>query len=340
MKEEDIRPRAVFDEYLRLAALDAGIYFGDTERWPMPCPACGTAGVRAFEKHGFSYEECPDCRTLFVSPRPAAEAFFDYYQHSESARYFAMTFYRATAESRRENLWKPKCQAVRSILMQRGAEKYQLFDIGGGYGIFAEEYGTSTGVPVTVIEPGPELAGICRQEGLTVIQSFLEHVEPGQLDDTSRAFVSFELFEHLHDPLVFLSRLKALMKRDDMFISTTLSGTGVDLRVLWDQSKSVSLQHLNFFNPVSDKLLVERVGLEVLSITTPGNLDLDILSNNREKITDRFWRAFIHQSSQAERDAWQSSLPHRAGPAICGSCAATPEGPSTHVSRASTDGPA
>ena len=57
MKEEEIRPKKVFDEYLRLAALDAVVYFGNSSRQPLPCPACGTKGDFSFNKHGFSYEE-------------------------------------------------------------------------------------------------------------------------------------------------------------------------------------------------------------------------------------------------------------------------------------------
>lgn len=308
MKEEEIRPRTVFDEYLRLAELDAEKYFGNKESTPICCPACGTKGILSFDKHGFSYEECPKCQTLFVSPRPAAGAFFDYYENSDSAKYFATTFYEATAESRREKLWKPKSQAVQSILKHYGAEAYNVVDIGGGYGIFAEEYGASTGALVTVIEPGPELADICRKKGLTVIQSFLERVEPSQLDSSSKVYVSFELFEHLHDPEIFLRRLCALMKKNDLFIFTTLSGIGIDIRVLWEGSNSISLQHLNFFNPGSIRLLAKRVGLEILEIKTPGKLDLDILSNNREKIKDRFWRIFINQSSQEELESWQEFI--------------------------------
>lgn len=75
MKEEDIRPQAIFDEYLRLASLDAAKYFGSAKREEICCPACGGNGTFIFEKHGFAYEECPNCQTIFVTPRPDVEAF-------------------------------------------------------------------------------------------------------------------------------------------------------------------------------------------------------------------------------------------------------------------------
>jgi hypothetical protein len=146
MKEEEIRPKKVFEEYLRLAAEDSEIFFGHSFRQAVTCPACASSGEYAFTKHGFAYEECPVCQTLFVSPRPPAADFFDYYQKSASASYFATTFYRETAEARREMLWRPKAALVHNVLSTRGAEKHLVFDIGGGYGIFAEEYRSLTGV--------------------------------------------------------------------------------------------------------------------------------------------------------------------------------------------------
>ncbi|MFA5902873.1 MAG: methyltransferase domain-containing protein [Desulfobacula sp.] len=308
MKEEEIRPRKIFDEYMRLAAIDADKYFSDAFRHEITCPACCSEGVFAFHKHGFSYKECSVCQTLFVSPRPPAESFYRYYKESDSAQFFATTFYKETADARREKLWRQKAQMITEKLRGNGAEFHTLIDIGGGYGIFAEEYGRITSRLVTVIEPGPELAQACRQKGLPVIETFLEKVKTGQLPIGPKAFVSFELFEHLHDAGIFLKHLRSLMQPGDMFLFTTLSGTGVDIQALWENSKSISLQHLNLFNPKSIRLLIERFGLYLVEVTTPGKLDIDILYNNRTLINDRFWRNFVCQATEIERQQWQEFI--------------------------------
>ena len=200
---------------------------------------------------------------------------------------------------------------INEMLRQHGAGQYALLDIGGGYGIFAEEFENLSGRKVTIIEPGPGLARACRQKGLAVIEDFLEKVIPAQLPSGPKAFVSFELFEHLHDPRVFLQHLSSLMRSGDMFLFTTLSGMGVDIQVLWEESKSISLQHLNFFNPKSVRLLIESVGLQVVDIRTPGKLDIDILYNNKAHIKDRFWRSFVTNASEVERNIWQEFIASR-----------------------------
>ncbi|SIO03249.1 Methyltransferase domain-containing protein [Rhodovulum sp. ES.010] len=311
MKEEDIRPQAMFDEYLKLAAEDAETYFGTAPREPIDCPACGAEGAPEFTKSGFTYDLCPDCQTLYVSPRPPASAFSAYYREAPSTRFWATRFYRETAEARREKLWKPKARRVVEIMETHldDAGAATVVDIGGGYGIFAEEIGKLTERPAVVIEPGPGLADACREKGLAVIEAFLEDVAPGDLPPAPRVFVSFELFEHLHSPRDFIGALGRLMSPGDLFVFTTLSGVGADIQALWEDSKSVSPpHHLNFFNPKSAAQLLERMGFEVLDATTPGRLDMDIMANNADRLKDRFWRTMAAYLSEAEKARMQDAL--------------------------------
>jgi hypothetical protein len=309
MKEADIRPQAIFDEYLRLCALDTETYFGSAERHAIACPACGAQGNEAFTKNGFTYEHCTRCESLYVSPRPVAQAFSDYYTTAPSSKFWATTFYRETADARRRLLWQPKARNVAAKLAANAAQEYAVIDIGGGYGLFAEEIRALTKGPVIVIEPAPHLAEVCRQKGLTVVEKFLETVQESDLPKGGRAFVSFELFEHLFDPRAFLTQLRGLMAPGDLFMFTTLSGTGLDIRLLWSQSKSISPpHHLNFLNPASVSGLLRDVGFDVLEVTTPGALDIDILANNKASVTDPFWKLFLDRADEAQKQEWQKLI--------------------------------
>ena len=306
LREEEIRPADLFNEYLRLAAIDVGTYFSESDRSPVPCPACGAAGEVAFAKQGFVYEECPDCETLFVSPRPPAEAFSRYYTEAPSVEFWATDFYRATAESRREKLWRPKAQRVVDAITRHGDERHSVVDIGGGYGIFAEEIAAIWNHPVTIIEPGPALAEQCRQRGLQVVQAFLSDVSETDLPRGPRTFTSFELMEHLHDPGDFLRDVHGVMGPSDLLFFTTLSSHGIDVRSLWERSRSVAPpHHINLLNPRSMSHLCETVGFEVLSATTPGRLDVDIMDVQRDDIDSRFLRSLLQFASEAEKSAVQ-----------------------------------
>jgi SAM-dependent methyltransferase len=310
--EQLIRPRKLFDEYLALAAIDAEQFFGRAERRRIPCPACGAADTApAFEKLGFAYEDCPHCQTLFVNPRPVAEAFDEYARHSKSVQFWATDFYRQTEEHRRQRLIRPKAEKAARIIaeLRPGWAPACLVDVGAGYGVFVEEVRAclDSSIPVIALEPVRALADVCRAKGLVVVEKMLQELDPLDLPDGSRVLTSFELLEHLHDPEAFLGEIATLLK-GGLFIMTTLSGTGFDLRILRARSKSIHPpHHINFFNPGSVATLFARVGLRVLLLETPGALDVDIASQQLEAVSDPFLRSVLTAPPEV-RGAFQEFL--------------------------------
>lgn len=306
MKEHEIRPQNIFDEYLRLCEEDTKTFFDKVPRVEQPCPACGEKGGDAFAKNGFNYVQCPECMTLYVSPRPLQSAFEKYYTDSPSTRYWATTFYRETENARREKIWKPKAELIKKTV-DKFCNISEIVDIGGGYGTFAEEIKNITGWHVVIVEPSRHLAQVCRDKGFYVIEKFMENIDRSELSERNRCFVSFELFEHLYDPAAFLSAQYRLMNTGDLFIFTTLSGLGVDIQVLWSDSKSVAPpHHLNFFNPISVKMLVRKAGLEPIEVTTPGKLDVNIIENNLSNVKDRFWKSYFKFATKQDKDDMQT----------------------------------
>lgn len=309
MKEQEIRPLDIFDEYLKLTKEDVKIYFSNVKRTEIKCPACLSKGNFSFEKEGFCYEECPKCFSLYVSPRPSWESFSRYYTESESTKYWATTFYKKTADARKEKLWKPKAKSIIELLKKYKCEGSTIIDIGGGYGLFAESLREIYNGKIMIIEPSPSLSKICREKEFDVVEKFLEDIEIGDLPSGPKVFVSFELFEHLHSPESFLQSLKKTMKSGDLFVLTTLSSAGIDIRTLWENSKSVSPpHHLNFLNPYSMKLLLERMGFEFIEATTPGKLDLDIMNNSKQLLKDSFWKIYLDNATEEQKNKMQVTI--------------------------------
>ena len=309
MKESEIRPDKLFDEYLRLAEQDTRIFFDYLNWSDRPCPACGRIGIKVFNKSGFNYCRCSQCLTLFVSPMPPPEAFKEFYTNGTSTQFWSTNFYKETELARREKIWKPKAKKVHEILAKYNALDGTLFDIGGGYGTFVEEYACLGNLPATVIEPSPTLAKVCREKGLSVIQLFFEQVNKRHLTSSRKIFTCFELFEHLDSPLNFVRHLYGLMNKGDIFVMTTLSGTGFDIELLGEHSKAVTPpHHVNFFNPSSLALFLQDLGFDIVHIETPGQLDVDIAAKQADRVSDKFWRAFLNKSTQEDRDRLQSAL--------------------------------
>lgn len=309
MKEADIRRREAHNRYLALVEQDLARLLDDRSRFvAIECPGCGGSDhIPQFEKSGFAYVLCRQCETLFVNPRPAYEDLMRLYAESESTRYWVEEFFRPMADVRREKIFGPRAEYVAGRFpgLQRGITG----DIGAGFGLFLQELRARwPSATLVAIEPSQEMATICRGLGFDVIEATLEDVDP-----TRHRFdllVSFELFEHLHDPLQFLRKTHALLRPGGYLLLTTLNGLGFDIQLLWERAKSVSPPHLNFLNPGSMARLLTRAGFVVEEVSTPGELDWDIVEGAvRHDGVDagRLIRTIIrHGTGEAWRDlqAW------------------------------------
>jgi len=309
MQEEDIRPKKILDEHLRLCKKDIDRLFQNCETVVVDCPVCEAKPEFWFEKDHFSYVRCPICLTFFVSPRPKEKYFYDFYRSGEAIQFFSSHFYAQTEIARREKIWKPKIKMIQDILQKYKAQDATIIDIGGGFGTFSELYEETTARSTLIIEPSPDLAKNCRQKKLNVIEEFLENVSREDLVSGLKCFVSFEILEHVFDPVQFLKKIYDLMDADDFFIFTTLNGLGVDIAELGLFSKAVSPpHHVNFFNIKSIEVLLKKIGFKVISIKTPGKLDLNILKNNLSQCREGFFKNFLKTSTEEEIDNFQHAI--------------------------------
>lgn len=308
MKEEDIRNRDVLNRYLELVNYDAERLFRDRSAFQkIDCPACGSQDLlHQFSKIGFNYVQCKECETLFVNTRPTYKDLMKIYVDSPSTRFWVTDFFLPMADVRREKIFSPRAEfiAERFPDMRLG----RTADIGAGFGLFMEEMKKRwPSSDIVAIEPSIDMAKICREKGLAVLETTLEDVNP---DERFDLITAFELFEHLHDPPQFVEKVYSLLNHGGYLFLTMLNGLGFDIQILWDRAKSVfPPHHLNFFNPRSMETLLVRKGFEIAEIATPGQLDWDIVEGMyRHEGVDpgRFFKTVsIYGTDEAKRELQQ-----------------------------------
>lgn len=308
MKEEDIRPEQIFEEYLSLARKDADNFFRKAPFYYGNCPACGISKSSfQFRKMGFDYEECTNCGTLFVNPRPTAESFSRYYEDSPSVRFWATNFYKETEAKRREHLIRPKAALVKQYLKKYSSLSHDggcILDIGSGYGTFCEELQLILPeLPVVGVEPAISLQEVCREKNIPVIPKFFEEMtEDDCFGNEIVAATSFELLEHLHDPDAFIANCSRLMKPGALLIMTTLTWDGFDLQVLRKHSNSIHPpHHINFFTKESISLLLHKYGFKICEIVTPGKLDVDLVAKKIEYVQDPFIKSIVSGDDEVKQ---------------------------------------
>lgn len=312
MKEQDIRPSDLFARYLALAEADIERYFRDMSEFrTSACPACGEGRPHhEFEKHGFQYCSCPVCHSLYLNPRPTPEAIDRYYRDSAAAEFWSREFYPATAAARRERIWKPRALAAAKWAIELGVNDVCL-DVGPGYGLFMEEVNALGDFRRVVgVEPNPSLAAECRKRGLEIVESTIEGLEKGSIRAGFAA--NFEVLEHVPSPRRFLEAIYRALRPGGVLFLTTLTCSGWDIQELWQHSKSVyPPHHINLISVQGMRTLFEASGFEIVDLSTPGELDVDIVANalkeNAALPVSRFARS-VATADEGTRAAFQSFL--------------------------------
>jgi len=285
MHEDDIRPRALLEEFFVRLGRDADRLAAKRAHFvSVGCPFCGVPDVEtAFEKQGFCYRLCPSCASLFASPRPTPTQLREYVETSEAIEFWSTRFYRETADERRAQIFRPRAARVAAIADQHGLDRRAACaDIGAGFGLFLLELAALKRFGrIIAIEPDARLGSVCRAQGFDVVERWIEDLKPDDLSvDVATAF---EVLEHVFDPLAFIRAAAGTVRPGRLLFFSTLAASGFDIQTLWEHSRSVSPpQHLNFPSIDGARSLVHRAGLEVVEITTPGQLDVDIVRNRLE----------------------------------------------------------
>lgn len=295
MKENEIRPAKYFEEYLRLSVKDGADYFGDESKLiNRVCPACGNDEYElAFEKNKFRLVWCNRCDSLFVNPCPNPLGLANFYKESPSQKYWVNTVFPAVEKTRRREIFQPRARQIKELLVKNHMSKpSRVIDVGAGTGAMLKELKRiDFGEELIGVEPGPWPC-----DDISVFNGFAEDAaQKSSMRASASLVMSFEVIEHVISPFDFVSDMSALAKLGGMILLTGLCGSGFDIKVLGKNSQAVNPpQHLNFLTRRGVSLLLKRCGLEEISFTTPGVLDIDIVRNsfvkNPQCVSDPFLR--------------------------------------------------
>lgn len=280
LSENDIRPKDL-DEG-KLAAMDADLHRlaqRKNEFIRVSCPACGVdVPVHEFDKYGFAFDRCGDCQTVYMNPRATPEILADFYAHSVLYEYWNEHIFPASRAARMERIFRPRVARILELCSRWELNPEVLIEVGSAGGMFCEEAQRSGGFGRIIgIEPGAAQASTCRAMGIEVIESTLEQV--GELDTLAQVIASFETIEHVYSPEDFLRHCYRLLAPEGLLVLTCPNYAGFDIMALGTLSDSLDAEHINLFNPRSLCQLVERCGFEVLDLSTPGELDAELVRN-------------------------------------------------------------
>lgn len=276
---KDMRPEEKYQRVLVQREIDA-VKFSSQYRHlfkSVDCPACRMKGEHTFQKYGFAHERCPQCQTLFCSPRPGDELLMKYYADFDAPKMW--TDLVLTSESKRKKRqYGPRVEALIGHIQTSGRTRGgRVLDLGAGEGTFSVCMQESGFFDETIcLDYSPKAVEACRSKGLEARIGDLA----SEKDETYDLVCMNDLFEHVSDPLGMLETCRRKLRNGGMLSIATPNGNGFDFQILGENTENITPpEHLNYFNPASMSLLMKRAGFRPVVIETPGKLDVEIIRN-------------------------------------------------------------
>ncbi len=278
--EDDIRPARLMQDMAGMP--DIGhkreVLLGKIQDFvSVACPACGGNEQQPeFVKNGFAYVACVGCGMVFNNPRPDQEMLAEYYADNPLYGFWNQEIFRKTEAARKEKIVVPRVDKVVELCKEHGIAGGTLVEVGAGFGTFAAEIGSRDGFDrVVAVEPTAALAGTCVERGLETINLPYEEIDSGAI--AADVIVSFEVIEHLYAPDDFIEFCRRVLKPGGLLILSFPNMDGFDTMLLREKSGSVGGEHINMFNAESITALLRRHRLQVVDLTTPGQLDAELV---------------------------------------------------------------
>jgi len=232
----------------------------------LSCPICGSEDARLrYVINTYKIFTCQECGSGFIFPRPEDHDVPDIYDEE-----YLDAYIQTPSHGRDYSDWR--FAGLSNLIDKTGgfnaAQKTRsVLDIGCGTGFFLSRF-EQDDWDTHGMEVLPQSAEYARHEfGLDVtVGDFLEVAIASHSYDL---VTMIHVIEHFIDPNSAMQKAQDILKPGGLFFLETPNWDGIGSIVQKERwSHLIPPEHLNFFGPASMRVLAERNGFQILSMTT------------------------------------------------------------------------
>ncbi|MCP4652321.1 MAG: class I SAM-dependent methyltransferase [Candidatus Omnitrophica bacterium] len=307
----DLKPAEMFNDYVKLTAESIQSFFlTNSELNKCTCPGCGSQQVSTtFEKFGLKYNECENCGTLYISPRPADNDIVRYYRESPARILWRERLTRSTDKTRKNKIVNPRFAWIEDSTLEYLDNQKHYVDINTDQEVYIEAIEKSQVFDrKTLINPFLQINS--EKKDLSIVDKGLDSIElEGDVDVVSL----FEVCDHTSDINLLFQKVSQMLQPGGICFITSILASGFDFQVLWDKSENLfAPDRLNVFSVKGFRNLFTRHNFECLEFSTPGILDVENVKatagRNPDVTLPKFVQNMIVDGDDSVRQAFQEFL--------------------------------
>ena len=302
LDEMEVHPSGLYRRLVDVSVASSKELLSQQGRFiEMKCPACASPERElAFEKHGYTYWSCQVCATLYVSPRPSGPLLDWYLLDSPAAAFRRGDEYHRAMDRRVKELAGHRAEWVSGLCERVRAEgERPLVDIETRFPTYLEELSRRQIGPIVAVKPLCSLPDILTETTVNDLTNLK--------GANARLVTLFDSLEHQPIPFDLIVAAHEVLGPGGTLVVTTRSASGFDIQILWEQCTTIfPLEHTNLLSVEGMRALLTRAGFEILEMSTPGQLDVQMIERALQERPDakvpRFLQYFFkHRDRFAKR---------------------------------------
>lgn len=300
ISEFEIKPKTELTEWKRLVQAEMQSRWPDKTNWrKVPCPVCSkNEPANAFDKSGFFYVECNNCKTLYAEARPDNKELNWWYTASDSTGFWKKTLLPLSAVSREEKIIEPRVNWILDGLSEYLAGK-SLQDIHYtdlsffGKALVEKLAGYAKGMHV--VSAGLTETDVVFDSASIQKNSISTIADFSSLQPTN-VIVAIDLLERIPSIDSFFKQMESILKPGGLLFATCPVASGFEIQSLWDRSPSIippDKLNLPSVNGLID-LFTESGKWKILELSTPGMFDVDLVKETMSQFPKETWPRSLH----------------------------------------------
>lgn len=255
------------------------------------CPGCLSAKATSFAKiMGMEYKVCEECGSYFVAQRPSQASLNHFYAQSTACRYWRQEMSKLV-DQKLYYIYGPRVAWILEWADEYFDENLVLVDYQTKYS-FLIKHLTSQNIfaQIKLLEPQ-----LYENEQVLPAAYYIKNVEEAAHLKSVDMFTSFESLERVSDPDDLIKKAYAYCKPGGLFLLTTATSSGFEYQVLKEHAPNLNpINRMNLLSLEAIVVLLEKNNFEILELSTPGRLDVEIVKNVIESKdipeVDHFWK--------------------------------------------------
>lgn len=273
---QDITSNDIYKQYVSILEQDIFELFGDSSVLKQVlCPGCSCAETNLiYTRLGMKFAVCKKCMSHYVLFRPDQQALDAFYEKAK-----ACVFWRGKALKddcdQTSDVHGSRFSWIMGLVDEFLDEKSKVLDCYTKYPYLLNQFKRET-LFDTVKSVGPLLFEKLKLLNSDISILYKEEV----LDNSVDLLLAFEVLERVSVPKDLFLFAKRVCRPGALMLLTTASSTGLEYQVLGADAPNINpINRMNLLSLEIIKENIEDAGFELIEVSTPGRLDMEIIKN-------------------------------------------------------------